>query len=140
MDYPGLTQLRVHISDARIESELFFAKPLGNDLYEVRSIPLLADEIDFGDVVRARDDGTDATLRVVEVVKKSGHRSITVTFESSVTLEQQAVLLSEMKLYRCGYQRGGSHLVILDIEPEGDAERVDDMLDAWGARGLVEQT
>lgn len=58
-------------------SESLWCRPLGDDLFEVDSIPFFARLVALADVVRARE-GTDGTIRLEELIDHRGHCTIRI--------------------------------------------------------------
>ena len=66
----GLVKVRVRLADhGRWRYESLWAKPLGDDLYELRNTPWLADGLHHRDVVRCAPSEQDLP-EVVDVVRR----------------------------------------------------------------------
>jgi len=118
--------------------ESMWAKPLGEDLYEIRNIPLYAYGLNLLDVVRAIEPAPDKKAIVTEVVRRSGHRTVRAIFPDSIPVPQRVALLESLGELRTSYEGKGSYFFAIDIEPEGIYQAVCERLAAWEAEGLLE--
>jgi hypothetical protein len=73
-------------------NEYLWAKSLGDDLYEVRSIPFWVPGLNYEDVVRTIPSASNQPPRIREVVRRSGHKTLRIDFESSDHAQQQQIL------------------------------------------------
>jgi hypothetical protein len=76
--------------------EAMWATPLGNDLYELRNSPFFAYGLNYGDVVRAVPRAPDQKPSVLEVVRRSGHRTAWVTFIDEASAQARSQRLAEL--------------------------------------------
>jgi len=85
----SLTKVHIDLPNHwAIDGESLWALPLGEDLYEIRNTPFHAYAINWGDIVRAPVD-SDQIPQVQEVVKRSGHETFRVLFNSAVDQNTQ---------------------------------------------------
>ena len=83
-DEQSLTKIHIQLPNHwAIDGESLWALPLGDDLYEIRNTPFHAYAINWGDIVRAPVD-SDQIPQVQEVVKRSGHETFRVLFNSEL--------------------------------------------------------
>lgn len=111
--------------------ESMWAKPLGDDLYEIHNTPFYAYGINFLDVVKV--DSTDETQKpiVLEVVKPSGYRTLRVYFNESIEKESRIDLLKGLKNLGVDSERLDNRYVALDVSPQGDYDSVIKKLSEW---------
>ena len=69
--------IRLHGEDGY--SEGVWASPVGDDVYRLDNIPYFAYGLSLGDHVGAANNG-EGPLRMVELVKPSGNRTLRVAF------------------------------------------------------------
>jgi hypothetical protein len=137
----ALVKVFVELHDAPFETESFWAKPLGNDLYELRNSPWYAFDLHFCDVVRAVPDNPDEKPRILEVVRPSGHKTLRVLFLPEVGEAERLELLGFLHRWRGFHESCTGRLYAVDVEPEGDYGAVCDQLWAWERAGrLVYET
>jgi hypothetical protein len=108
----------------RPHGERFWAMPLGDDLYELRNVPWYAYRLNFGDVVRAVEDDPERVPRIVEAVRRSGHRTIRIFFAEQIPRREQEPILAELDALHATHERAGGRLLALDVEPEADYRAV----------------
>ncbi|MBI3862943.1 MAG: DUF4265 domain-containing protein [Planctomycetia bacterium] len=131
----------VELRDAAFGSESFWAKPLGNDLYELRNSPWYAFDLHFYDVVRAMPDKQGEKPRIIEVVHRSGHKTLRVLFSADVNEEGRLEMLRSLHEWRAFHENCNDRLYAVDVEPDGDYGAVCDQLTAWEQAGrLVYET
>ena len=114
-----------------VGGEGVWARPLGNDLYEIRNTPWHTCEIKWGDVVRAIPEAEGRRPKLVEVVRYSGHRTLHLYFLSTTDSEKNEVL-SKLKDWKASYENSDSKLYAVDVEPDGDFDGLCNYLDQWG--------
>jgi hypothetical protein len=136
-DEEGLVKVVVELQDAPVGAESFWAKPLGDDLYELRNSPWFAYDLHFGDVVRAVADRPGERPRVVEVVRPGGHRTLRVLFRREVGEAEQREMLKTLNRWRGFHEHCKGQLYAIDVEPDGNYEAVCDQLWAWEQAGQL---
>jgi len=100
---PDLTKVHIDLPNHWwFKGESVWAKSLGDDLYEIESIPFCAYGLNYGDVVRATPDGPDQKPEVRSVVSMSGNQTLRVSFCDKLSREEQAATCSR-------YVRGHGH-------------------------------
>ena len=96
----GLVKVFLELHDAPFETESFWAKPLGGDLYELRNSPWYAFDLHFYDIVRAIPDQPDEKPRIVGVVRRSGHKTLRVLFPPEVAEPERLEMLRSLHHWR----------------------------------------
>jgi len=137
-DNEELVKIHLDLPDNELTSgESLWAKPLGSDLYEIRNVPFFAYDLHYYDVVRAVTEKPELKPSIVEVVKRSGHKTLRVVFyEKSEEIKRQVLnKLNEMKAYHEAYN---DTLYSVDVEPEGDYQQVCDYLWSQEQAGILE--
>jgi hypothetical protein len=109
-------------------AERFWAKPLGEDLYELRNTPWYAYDINWGDVVRC-DGMSDAGHPIVrEIVEVGGHQTLRVFFAQGASEADRERVLAQLNALGATYENSGNKLYSVDLEPEVAVEPVLDFL------------
>jgi hypothetical protein len=116
--------------------ETLWARPLGDDLYELANSPVLADDMHLRDVVRAVEPCPDMFPQVVEVVHRSGHKTVRFAFQDNVQDVAKVRVLCEVSESgaECKY---GPPVFVFDVPPQADYEAVCDYLWTCGEEGLL---
>jgi len=132
--------VKIHIDlpdNEAIGGESLWAKPLGNDLYEIRNAPFFAYDLHFYDVVRAVAGRPELKPSIIEVVKRSGHKTLRIIFNTGDGSLKKQVLskLNEMDAYHEEYS---AKFYSVDVEPQGDYQQVCDYLLALEEEGVLE--
>ena len=114
-----------------IGGESFWAKALGNDLYQIENVPFFAYGLNYHDIVKAISESQDLKPEIQEVVKRSGHKTIRVIFTKTVEREQQVNLLDTLEKFNATYERADAINVAIDIKTEGNYNAVYDLLEEY---------
>jgi Domain of unknown function (DUF4265) len=133
----GLVKVFVELHDAPFETESFWAKPLGGDLYELRNSPWYAFDLHFYDVVRAVPDQPGEKQRILEVVRRSGHRTLRVLFPPEIGEPERLDMLRSLNKWRGFHENCDGRLYAIDVEPDGDYGAVCDQLWQWEQAGRL---
>ena len=101
----GLTLIEINQVEGNSQaSNTTWAKPLGDDLYEISRPLSLISGFDVGDVVRAVASLDQATPTVIEMVQKGGYRTLHVSFVRDVSTADQQVVLDELSKWNATYE------------------------------------
>src|SRR5258706_7433736 len=105
-----------------ISGERAWAKPVGKDLYEIRNTPWHTCEVNWGDIVRAVPANEKEWPRFIEVVERSGHRTLHLFFYKEAKDSYRSEVLYRLKEWKANYANVNSDLYAIDIQPGGDLE------------------
>ena len=134
-----LTKVRVDLPNHwATGGESFWARPLGNDRYELHNVPFHAYDLNFLDVVEAVAATTDLKPEIRRVVRRSGHRTLRVIFPASTPEEDRVPLLESLGDLQASFEGANETLFALDIKPSGNYQAVRDRLDVWEKEGLLD--
>ena len=116
---------KVQLTGPDGDVETLWAKPLGNDLYELDNTPWYAYGVSWKDVIEARPSGPDAFPEFIRVVRKSGYRTIRLILEppADKAAESQRILDRLVEL-GCSFEGATGSYVGIDIPPQVDLEDV----------------
>jgi len=106
------------------KGESLWAKDLGGDLYEIQNIPFCAYGLNCGDVVRATPDGPDLKPEVRAVVKRSGNRTLRISFCDELSKEQQQPCLDALKSMGAELERANEQFVCVNVLPSADYDGI----------------
>ena len=118
--------------------ESMWARPLGNDLYELDNSPFHAYDLNYRDVVYAKADDRQRTPIVRRVERRSGHRTLRAIFFKHVNDAQRDKLLQELGRFGVTWEGADGRLFALNIPAEAEYQPVCDQLWAWEQSGLLE--
>lgn len=107
--------------------ERVWAKPLGDALYEVRSMPWYAYDINWGDVVRCEGMSPADLPIVAEVVRSQGHLTLRVYFEEIKDADRER-MLDEIVGRGATYENADDMMYALDLEPDVNSQELLDYL------------
>ena len=105
-----------------------WAKPLGDDLFELQNIPFYSYEVNFGDIVHAVSDVPEHWPTMDRVVTTSGNQTVRVIFKNA-TEEQKKCLLSQLNTAGANYENADSSLYGVNIPPTADYDAICKLLD-----------
>jgi hypothetical protein len=111
--------------------ESFWAKPLGDDLYELRNSPWFAYNLHFMDVVFAQPPTPDKKPEIIKVVRRSGHKTLRVWFLPEFPLDHRQELLVALNKWKGFFENADGQLYAIDVEPDGDYEAICNQLWEW---------
>lgn len=122
---PASPHVRLHFSlrGAPVAGETVWAKPLGNDLYEVANLPFFAYGVTAGDVVLARP--VDGILEAIRVARRGSYDPYRILVESTI---EQDILNAAAGLRAAGFEleraRGGHYAARIERSKREHAREV----------------
>lgn len=119
------------------KGESLWARPLGGDLYEIQNVPFCAYGLNCRDVVRAVPVNADEKPEVREVVRRSGNRTLRISFHE-LTKTQQSPLLDSLEAMGTWVERANDSFVCVNLPPEADYDAVCTFLDGQETQGVLE--
>ena len=132
MSQDELTKVHIDLpNNPHTGGEAMWAKPLGDDLYELRNNPFFAYGLNFLDVVHAIARAPDLKPSVLRVVRRSGHRTIRVTFTDDADGDGRAERLKVLHQWRGFHEGADGTYFVIDVEPDGDFAAVLGQLAQW---------
>jgi hypothetical protein len=134
----GLTKIVVLLPNhRRVHAEAMWARALGNNRYELRNIPFHAYDLNFLDVVEATaaspesgEDPEEERPIVRRVVRRSGRRTVRVSFKDDSLLDERVALLRSLERLDCSFERSNDSDWAIDAWG-GVFHRVVDALQVW---------
>jgi hypothetical protein len=130
----GLTRVSFELSDEDgfgPAGESIWARPLGDDRYEIRNIPFLVGAAALGDVVRAVSSQPNELPVVTEVVQRSGNRTLSVFCEA----DRHSEMVANIKAIGAGVglEAAAPGAYAVNIPPDLDLAEVIANLESHGA-------
>ncbi|HET9653611.1 MAG TPA: DUF4265 domain-containing protein [Usitatibacter sp.] len=117
--------------------ERVWALPLGDDLYEIRNTPWHTCEVAWGDIVKALADSDDHWPTMVEVVARSGHRTLQVFFHKETPDGERTRILNSLNQLHASYEHARGSLYAIDVESQHDFEAICEYLDELETKDLL---
>jgi hypothetical protein len=102
------------------ESEMLWALPVGDDVYELRNIPWETDSLHHRDLVRCRRD-EDGSLLVVAVLERCGHATLRITFSEGISTHRRAETVHHLESLVGFSEKVSEQDWGFDINPTGDS-------------------
>jgi hypothetical protein len=139
MEREELTGIRVDLPNHwATGGESMWARPLGNDTYELRNTPFYAYGLNFLDVVEACAETPDRKPTVIRVTKRSGHRTLRVRLSDAVPVRERRALLDSLVTYGASFEGRDDSFFAIDIAPTGDYRAVCERLAALERAGVLD--
>lgn len=123
--------------DMGVSGERVWAAPLGSDLYEIRNSPWHSRQVNWGDIVKARAQADNQWPIFIEVVRRSGHRTMHI-FLLEKGREKQQEFLAKFKELGATYENADNRMCALDFEPGVDVQPILAYLEPLKTKGLLD--
>ena len=128
----GARQVRIEFQDDEGRAERLLATPVGADAYRLEVSPSFAYSVSTGDVVRA-ERGGGGRLRFVEVVKKSGNRTLRLLFSRfAVGSDAARPILDELEQLGCRHEHAQEFVLCVRVPREVELAAVVEYLKTLG--------
>lgn len=101
--------------------------------YAVDNIPLYAYDFSLGDTIDAVE--REGVLTYAGVIRRGGHSTYRVAFPSLASEDDRRTGLEPLRAIGCGFERGPSRMVAIDVPPEADIYEVYALLERGMAEG-----
>ena len=117
-------------------AESLWAKSLGGNLYEVRSVPFAAYGLNFGDIVEAAP-AANALPCVQRLVKPSGRRTLRLFF-NRLSVPDQSQHLDRLAALGAEFERATDSLVAIDVPAGANYDAICDALWSLEQEGVLD--
>ena len=127
-------------SKARVgvyQTELLWAQQEGEGLYRVYSVPFLATDIHVGDLVRCEPQKEGAP-RVMDVVERSGARTIRLFFGADATDEQIREVVTLLRTVDAVIEQGNRRFWAVGLRAQEDFDSVLPHIEQLMQSGLLQ--
>ncbi len=121
-----------------MKGESLWARPLGDDLYQIDNVPFCAYGLHSGDVVRAVAAQADQKPQVLAVVRRSGHDTLRISFCDQLPREAQEPVIAQVQALGGELERANAQFLAIDIPPGVDVDAIRALLDQQEAEGVLE--
>ena len=117
-------------------SELVWARPLGNNLFQVENVPEDIVDVNLHDVVKCKlvDDQLPV---IVEIVRVSGNRTLRVEFRHGAPMQDVADVIRTLQSQNVFYEQSGRWRYMFNIEPTMNYDSIRDSLKSREVQGLL---
>lgn len=138
-DQKELIKLHVDLPNHWLwKGESMWARPLGEDLYEVENSPFCAYGLNYKDVVLAKSVNPALKPTILSVARPGGHRTLRFKFRNALDRRERDRILGELNQLDATYEGYEYRLFALDIPPGKNYQAVCDALMGWETAGLLE--
>lgn len=104
--------------------------------YVLRCIPLFAYGLNWGDVVLVSPSSDDRpTLSIDQVVRRSGHETVRLTFLRSTLPRDRGPMLETLCEFGLSYEGSPAQTIAVDVPPRADFRAVITLLRRWSEEG-----
>lgn len=133
-----LVLVQVNTAEGNKQSkETTWARPLGNDLYEIEGPLHLVTGVNPKDLVRATVLPGEAVPSVSEIVRRSGYNTLHVAFSEAAPTGEQEVLLGALEKWGATREMVFERFYTIVVTPEGDFQAICEFLKSFRAKGLI---
>ena len=132
--------VKVHIdlpNHWAIGGESMWAKPLGDNLYQIENVPFYAYGLNYKDIVLATPDSEGVIPEIRKLIEPSGHRTFRLFFEKHVNKGEQEEILNSMKNLKISAERCNSIYIALDLKSDGNYHAVYDKLEELLKKNII---
>lgn len=121
----------------RESRESTWARPLGDNLYEIRGPLHLLTGVNSGDVVRAMTLPNESIPVVCEVVRRSGYSTLHIVFSKQASVAYQESIIRTLKKWGATHQLAFDRFYTIEISPQGNYQAASDYLKSLEPEGLL---
>jgi hypothetical protein len=122
----------------RTSGESMWARPLGDDLYELHNSPFSAYDLNYLDVVVAVSAEPHLKPQICRIERRSGHRTLRLIFKATTERPERDKILSKINDLGATYENADSTLYSLDISQLENYQPLCDQLWSWEQAGALE--
>lgn len=133
-------QVRIQIrvtSSTTTTKETTWARHLGDDLYELKGPLHLFVGFHPHDIVRAKTVPGESVPSVIEVVKKSGYKTLHILFNKGASNEQQRMILDRLREFGAEDEGPFERFYTIVLSPNANYETVIAYLNSEKHRGAI---
>ena len=124
-DHDGLTKVHIDLPNHwQSKGESMWARPLGDDLYEIHNVPFCAYGLNCLDVVLATADAPDLKPEIRKVVRRSGNQTLRVIYEGKTDRDQQNEIIDTIRGMDAWVERSSKTMICININPSADYQAI----------------
>jgi len=120
-----------------VGGESMWAKPVGENLYQLKNIPFFSYGLNYDDVVKAIADSADLKPEILEVVEVSGHQTLRVIFSDNKSKEEHIEVIKSIITKHIGYEGWNDDLFTINVTPSGNYNDLFDKLDKLESQNIL---
>jgi hypothetical protein len=136
---PGLTKVYINLPNHWWhKGESLWARPLGGDEYQIENIPFCAYGLNCGDVVLATPDAPDLKPEVRSVLRRSGNRTLRVSFCDRPSKEEQQPVMAVLESMGAELERATSQFVCISVPAAISLQAIRNYLVTQESAGTLE--
>ena len=117
-------------------TEIVWSKPLGSDLYQVENVSEDILDVNLHDVVKCKEEPNQLPV-IVEVVRRSGNRTLRVKFKEETSAENAVDIIIKLREKQVLYEKASARRYMFNIEPSTNYENIRDFLKSKEEEGLL---
>jgi hypothetical protein len=138
MNSKSLVKLHVDLPNHwAVGGESMWAKPLGENLYQIKNIPFFAYGLNYDDIVKAIAENSDLNPEIIEVVETSGHQTFRIIFTDNNSKAEHIAIIESIRTEHIGYEGWDEDQFTLNVTPSGNYDALFDKLDELELQGIL---
>jgi hypothetical protein len=120
------------------KGESIWARPLGDDLYELHNSPFSAYDLNYLDVVVALSAGPGQKPQICRIERRSGHKTLRLILKAETERVERDQILAKINDLGATYENANGSLYSLDIPLSENYQPLCDHLWGWEQAGALE--
>lgn len=117
--------------------ESTWAKRLGEDTYQIKGPLHLIGGLNFDDVVRAGPVSESPHPSVLEVVARSGYRTIHLAFDRFISASERTGILERLAEFNASFEMLVEFFYTVQVGPEADFDEICAYLKSFSSQNLI---
>ena len=120
-----------------VGGESMWAKPVGENLYQLKNIPFFSYGLNYNDIVRAIAESDDLKPEILEVVEASGHQTLRVIFTDNKSKPEHIAVIESIRNEHIGYEGWDNDQFTFNVTPSGNYDDFFDKLEELELIGVL---
>ena len=138
MNQVPLVKLHVDLPNHwSVGGESMWAKPVGENLYQLKNIPFFSYGLNYNDIVKAIAKNGGSKPEILEVVEASGHQTLRVIFTDNKGKKEHISVIESIRTEHVGYEGWDDDQFTLNVTPSGNYDEFFDKLDELESKGIL---
>tara|TARA_R100000656_G_scaffold121302_1_gene96180 strand:+ start:1141 stop:1596 length:456 start_codon:yes stop_codon:yes gene_type:complete len=110
-------------ADEPFETEAFWAKKVGDSIYNIENVPFFSYEVHFNDIVEAIPIESSSQLKIIKIVKPSNRFETRVVLNNFNLIENQEKLLYTFSLFDLEYEHAKNGFFAISLAKKSDISK-----------------
>jgi hypothetical protein len=128
MNSNALVKLHVDLPNHwSVGGESMWAKPVGDNLYQLKNIPFFA--YGLNDTVKAIAKHDDLKPEILEIIETSGRQTLRVIFTDNKSKTEHISMIESIRTEHIGYEGWDNDQFTFNVKPSGNYDEFFDKLD-----------